>query len=86
MRDSPTARFYPYQFGVFNAGLFNTRTQGFNNTFYWGAQMYGAHLIGKYLDSRVPLQEKAVKALKVAMGGTVIKCPQSARAQIYIRS
>ena len=24
-----------YQFGVFNAGLFNARTQGFNNVFYW---------------------------------------------------
>ena len=26
-----TGWFYPYQFSVFNAGLFNARTQGFNN-------------------------------------------------------
>ena len=46
-----TGWFYPYQFGVFNAGLFNARTQGLCNTFYWGAQMLGAHWIGKHLDS-----------------------------------
>ena len=28
-----TGFFYPYQFGVFNAGLFNARSQGFNNIF-----------------------------------------------------
>jgi MFS family permease len=33
-----TGWFYPYQFGVFNAGLFNARTQGLCNTFYWVRQ------------------------------------------------
>jgi MFS family permease len=46
-----TGWFYPYQFGVFNAGIFNARTQGLNNMFYWGAQMLGAQWIGKYLDT-----------------------------------
>ncbi len=27
--------FYTFQFSVYNAGLFNARTQGFNNIFYW---------------------------------------------------
>ena len=34
-----TGWFYPYQFSVFNAGLFNARTQGFNNIFYWCASL-----------------------------------------------
>ena len=45
-----TGWFYPYQFSVLNAGLFNARTQGFNNIFYWGAQMLGSHWIGSFLD------------------------------------
>jgi hypothetical protein len=27
---------------VFNAGLFNSRTQGWNTAWYWGAEMVGA--------------------------------------------
>ena len=31
-------------------------TEGLNNAFYWGAQMVGALLIGKFLDSsRLPV-------------------------------
>jgi hypothetical protein len=41
--------FYAYQFGPYQS-IFNARTQGFNNIFYWGAQMLGAYIIGKYLD------------------------------------
>jgi hypothetical protein len=41
--------FYAYQFGPFQS-IFNARTQSINNTFYWGAQMIGAYLIGNYLD------------------------------------
>eukprot|EP00326_Haptolina_ericina_P006316 CAMPEP_0181211036 /NCGR_PEP_ID=MMETSP1096-20121128/23567_1 /TAXON_ID=156174 ORGANISM="Chrysochromulina ericina, Strain CCMP281" /NCGR_SAMPLE_ID=MMETSP1096 /ASSEMBLY_ACC=CAM_ASM_000453 /LENGTH=256 /DNA_ID=CAMNT_0023302401 /DNA_START=1 /DNA_END=771 /DNA_ORIENTATION=+ len=43
--------FYAYQFVSYNSKLFNARTEGLNNTFYWGAQMIGALLIGKFLDS-----------------------------------
>ncbi len=61
-----TGWFYPYQFSVFNAGLFNARTQGFNNIFYWGAQMLGSHWIGSFLDEAgVRKSVKAVQALKV---------------------
>lgn len=61
-----TGWFYPYQFSVFNAGLFNARTQGFNNIFYWGAQMLGSHWIGGFLDeSGVRKSTKAVQALRV---------------------
>ena len=44
--------FFPYHFGIFNAGLFNSRTQGWNTAWYWGAEMVGALVIGKFLDSK----------------------------------
>ena len=43
--------FYTFQFGGFNHRLFDVRSEGLNNVFYWGAQMAGAYLIGGYLDS-----------------------------------
>lgn len=42
--------FYTYQFNHVNAFLFNLRTRGFNNVFYWGAQMVGSVGIGYILD------------------------------------
>ncbi|KAL7003728.1 hypothetical protein U1Q18_004876 [Sarracenia purpurea var. burkii] len=42
--------FYSYQFNNVNGVLFNLRTRGFNNVFYWGAQMIGSVMIGYVLD------------------------------------
>ncbi|XVF56325.1 hypothetical protein PTKIN_Ptkin06aG0110100 [Pterospermum kingtungense] len=42
--------FYPYQFNNVNGFLFNLRTRGLNNVFYWGAQMLGSIGIGYILD------------------------------------
>ncbi|XVE95731.1 hypothetical protein REPUB_Repub02eG0124700 [Reevesia pubescens] len=42
--------FYSYQFNNVNGVLFNLRTRGFNNVFYWGAQMLGSIGIGYILD------------------------------------
>ncbi|EOA40351.1 hypothetical protein CARUB_v10009079mg [Capsella rubella] len=42
--------FYSYQFNNVNGLLFNLRTRGFNNVFYWGAQMVGSIAIGYVMD------------------------------------
>lgn len=42
--------FYSYQFNNVNGILFNLRTRGLNNVFYWGAQMIGSVLIGYVMD------------------------------------
>ncbi|KAJ6839166.1 putative UNC93-like protein 1 [Iris pallida] len=42
--------FYSYQFNNVNGLLFNLRTKGLNNVFYWGAQMAGSMGIGYFLD------------------------------------
>jgi MFS family permease len=42
--------FYTYQFNNVNGELFNLRTRGFNNVFYWGAQMLGSVGIGYIMD------------------------------------
>lgn len=42
--------FYSYQFNNVNGLLFNLRTRGLNNVFYWGAQMIGSIGIGYVLD------------------------------------
>ncbi|XP_073032980.1 UNC93-like protein 1 [Primulina eburnea] len=42
--------FYSYQFNNVNGQLFNLRTRGFNNIFYWGAQMIGSVFIGYVMD------------------------------------
>ncbi|KAK4743444.1 hypothetical protein SAY87_001445 [Trapa incisa] len=42
--------FYTYQFNNVNGALFNLRTRGFNNVFYWGAQMLGSVGIGYIMD------------------------------------
>ena len=73
--------FYSYQFACFNATLFTVRTQGLNNAFYWGAQMFGAYFLGKYLDDASrPLRRRAMfsiatcgalVALSWALGGWV---------------
>ncbi|XP_049935907.1 UNC93-like protein 1 [Nymphaea colorata] len=42
--------FYSYQFNNVNGLLFNLRTRGLNNVFYWGAQMLGSVGIGCLLD------------------------------------
>lgn len=42
--------FYSYHFNGVNGLLFNLRTRGLNNVFYWGAQMLGSVGIGYVLD------------------------------------
>ncbi|KAL2339523.1 hypothetical protein Fmac_007463 [Flemingia macrophylla] len=42
--------FYTYQFNHVNKTQFNLRTRGFNNVFYWGAQMLGSVGIGYVMD------------------------------------
>lgn len=42
--------FYSYQFNNVNGLLFNLRTKGLNNVFYWGAQMVGSMALGYLLD------------------------------------
>ncbi|KAF3432711.1 hypothetical protein FNV43_RR23813 [Rhamnella rubrinervis] len=42
--------FYTYQFNHVNGALFNLRTRGLNNVFYWGAQMLGSIGIGYLMD------------------------------------
>ncbi|KAI3457913.1 hypothetical protein Pfo_014575 [Paulownia fortunei] len=42
--------FYSYQFTNVNGVLFNLRTRGLNNIFYWGAQMIGSVCIGYIMD------------------------------------
>lgn len=42
--------FYTYQFNNVNSVLFNLRTRGLNNMFYWGAQMLGSVGIGYLMD------------------------------------
>ncbi|TKW02911.1 hypothetical protein SEVIR_7G031400v4 [Setaria viridis] len=42
--------FYTYQFNNVNGVLFNLRTQGLNNVFYWCARMIGSAGIGYFLD------------------------------------
>ncbi|KAJ2376504.1 hypothetical protein IW150_001942 [Coemansia sp. RSA 2607] len=44
--------FYSYQFGPVNASIFTLRTRGFNNIFYWGAQMVGAYALSYLLDNQ----------------------------------
>lgn len=42
--------FYTYQFNNVNGVMFNLRTRGLNNVFYWGAQMLGSIGIGYIMD------------------------------------
>lgn len=42
--------FYTYQFNNVNQIMFNLRTRGLNNVFYWGAQMLGSVGIGYVMD------------------------------------
>jgi len=56
---------YNYQFQIYNAPLFDTRTGGLNNSFYWGAQMLSAWLLGLYHDSDKPPRTRAYVSLAV---------------------
>ncbi|ORX74290.1 MFS general substrate transporter [Linderina pennispora] len=44
--------FYSYQFNCVNGAIFNIRTRGFNNIWYWGAQMAGAYALSFLLDKK----------------------------------
>lgn len=66
--------FYSYQFNNVNGLLFNLRTRGFNNVFYWGAQMVGSVAIGYVLDFSFRSRRKRgfVGICLVALLGTAI--------------
>ncbi|KAJ1663539.1 hypothetical protein GGF38_003184, partial [Coemansia sp. RSA 25] len=71
--------FYSYQFGPINGSIFNIRTRGFNNIFYWGAQMVGAYALSFLLDNqRMTRRTRGMIALaivgvffNVVWGGTL---------------
>ncbi|KAK4570955.1 hypothetical protein RGQ29_029707 [Quercus rubra] len=66
--------FYTYQFNNVNATLFNLRTRGFNNVFYWGAQMLGSVMMGYLMDFSFESRRKRgiVVVCVVALLGTAI--------------
>ncbi|KAK9093669.1 hypothetical protein Scep_025138 [Stephania cephalantha] len=66
--------FYTYQFNNVNAVMFNLRTRGLNNVFYWGAQMVGSVGIGYLLDFSFESRRKRgfVGILIVALAATGI--------------
>ncbi|XP_021858677.2 UNC93-like protein 1 [Spinacia oleracea] len=66
--------FYTYQFNNVNGELFNLRTRGFNNVFYWGAQMLGSVGIGYLMDFSFQSRRKRgfLGILVVGLLGTAI--------------
>lgn len=66
--------FYTYQFNNVNGKIFTVRTRGFNNVFYWGAQMLGSVAIGYVLDSSFQSRKKRgfLGVTIVAVLGTAI--------------
>ncbi|GLJ55478.1 hypothetical protein SUGI_1191330 [Cryptomeria japonica] len=66
--------FYTYQFNHVNGKLFTVRTKGFNNIFYWGAQMLGSVGIGYILDHGSQSRKKRgyIGVCTVALLGTAI--------------
>lgn len=57
--------FYTYDFGAINGQLFTSRTRGLNSSFYWGAQMVGAYVLGSlFLDTpRLGRRQRAIWGL-----------------------
>ncbi|PVU86080.1 hypothetical protein BB561_006817 [Smittium simulii] len=51
--------FYSYQFNEFNGPHFTSRSRGFNNIFYWLAQMVGAYVLSRILDSNMSRRKRA---------------------------
>ena len=65
---------YTYQFNNVNGVLFNLRTRGLNNVFYWGAEIFGSVGIGYIMD--FSFQSRRMRGFVgigvVALFGTVI--------------
>ncbi|KAJ1671612.1 hypothetical protein EV182_007532, partial [Spiromyces aspiralis] len=58
--------YYSYEFSVYNGELFTTRTRGFNNIWYWAAEMASSLAFGALLDSKsMSRRRRAVTALVV---------------------
>lgn len=80
--------FYSYQFNNVNGALFNLRTRGLNNVFYWGAQMIGSVLIGYIMD--FSFKSRRARGLLgvavVAVAGTAIWGGGLAKQLDYNRS
>ncbi|XP_052174851.1 UNC93-like protein 1 [Diospyros lotus] len=79
--------FYSYQFNNVNGVMFNLRTRGFNNVFYWGAQMLGSVMVGYIMD--FSFSSKRVRGLVgigvVGLLGTVIWAGGLANQRSYSR-
>ncbi|KAL1539815.1 UNC93-like protein 1 [Salvia divinorum] len=80
--------FYSYQFNNVNGALFNLRTRGLNNVFYWAAQMIGSVLIGYIMD--YSFKSRRARGLLgvavVAVAGTAIWGGGLAKQLDYDRS
>ncbi|KAJ0053826.1 hypothetical protein Pint_00713 [Pistacia integerrima] len=65
---------YSYQFNNVNGLMYNLRTRGLNNVFYWGAQMLGSVGIGYVLDFSFESRRKRAMVCIgiVALLGTAI--------------
>ncbi|XP_020084010.1 UNC93-like protein 1 [Ananas comosus] len=68
--------FYTYQFNHVNGDLFDLRTRGLNNVFYWGAQMLGSAAVGYLLDFSFPGRRRRLRgflgiAVVAALGTAV---------------
>mmetsp|Transcript_38588 Transcript_38588/g.83911 ORF Transcript_38588/g.83911 Transcript_38588/m.83911 type:complete len:480 (-) Transcript_38588:252-1691(-) len=55
--------FYTYEFDSFNGALFNVRTQGLCNAFFWGSQMAASVALAASLDdARASARRRALRA------------------------
>ncbi|KAJ2508404.1 hypothetical protein IWW47_000630 [Coemansia sp. RSA 2052] len=61
--------YYSYQFGPYNGSLFTTRTKGFNNIWYWGAQMATSFALTKLLD-----HQSLSRKLRALIGVAITFC------------
>lgn len=80
--------FYSYQFNQVNGALFNLRTRGLNNVFYWGAQMLGSVGIGYIFDFSFKSRRKRglVGITIVAILGTGIWAGGLANQKNYFKN
>ncbi|PVU92740.1 hypothetical protein BB559_003625 [Furculomyces boomerangus] len=51
--------FYSFQFNYYNGDYFKGNSKGFNNIFYWGAQMLGAYIFSLIMDSKMTRKKRA---------------------------
>ncbi|KAJ7568612.1 hypothetical protein O6H91_01G040200 [Diphasiastrum complanatum] len=65
--------YYTYEFNNINGMLFNVRTRGLNNVFYWGVQMLGSVVMGYILDhSSTKRRSRGLMGLGVMVALTML--------------